>query len=98
MGRKSSSGSACHKYFVPTGLSQNVRTPYYFPPLKISQSCDEVPMNKSIGSDNHALVREATKAWRASVGSAGGPPCSAPMIRLLAGQIMPQTFSNISTP
>src|SRR5712671_3681654 len=70
----------------------------YFPPLKISQSCDEVPMNKSIGSDNQALVREAIKAWRASVGSAGGPPCSAPIIRLLAGQMIPQTLSNISTP
>src|ERR1700704_244511 len=33
----------------------------YFPPLKISQSCDDVPMNKSIGRDNHALVREAIK-------------------------------------
>jgi len=34
----------------------------YFPPLKISQSCDAVPMNRSIGSDSQALVREAIKA------------------------------------
>src|SRR5713226_8499429 len=80
------------------GLDADCPASYYFPPLKISQSCDEVPMNKSIGSDNHALVREAIKAWRASVGSAGGPPCSAPIIRLFAGQMMPQTLSNISTP
>src|SRR5437016_12302506 len=70
----------------------------YFPPLKISQSCDAVPMNSSIGSDSHALVREAMKAWRASSGAAGGPPWSAPMSRLFAGQIIPQTFSNIRIP
>src|SRR5438876_1721275 len=80
------------------GLDADCPASYYFPPLKISQSCDEVPMNKSIGSDNHALVREAIKAWRASVGSAGGPPCKAPMIRLFAGQMMPQTLSNIRMP
>src|SRR2546423_1793621 len=98
MGRKSSLSSASFEYLVPTELSQNVLGSNYFPPLKISQSCDDVPMNKSIGSDNHALVREAIKAWRASAGSAGGPPCRAPVIRLLAGQMMPQTLSNISTP
>ena len=34
----------------------------YFPPLKISQSCEEVPMKSNIGSDSQALVREAMKA------------------------------------
>src|SRR6266849_3557994 len=88
----------CDKYFVPTGLWQNFWAHYYFPPLKISQSCDDVPMKRSIGSDNQALVREATKAWRASSGAAGGPPCNAAIIRLLLGQIMPQTLSIIMMP
>src|SRR5213080_1596411 len=70
----------------------------YFPPLKISQSCDAVPMNSSIGSDSHALVREAMKAWRASSGAAGGPPVKAAIIRLFAGQMMPQTFSSMIKP
>src|SRR5207245_6335122 len=80
------------------GLDADCPASYYFPPLKISQSCDEVPMKKSIGSDNHALVREAMKAWRASSGAAGGPPCKPPIIRLLAGQMMPQTLSNMIMP
>src|SRR6266550_6676216 len=69
----------------------------YFP-AKMSQSPCDVPMNKSRGSDNQALVREAMKAWRASSGAAGGPPCRAPIIRLLLGQMMPQTFSIIIMP
>src|SRR5258706_15937792 len=67
-------------------------------PLKISQSPCDVPINKSIGKDIQALVREATNAWRASSGAAGGPPVIAPIIRLLFGQMMPQTFSNITMP
>ena len=34
----------------------------YFPPLKINQSCEEVPMKTNIGSYSQALVREAIKA------------------------------------
>jgi len=36
------------------------------------------------------VVRDATNAWRASSGAAGGPPVKAPIIRLLLGQIMPR--------
>src|SRR5947207_6140261 len=67
-------------------------------PLKISQSPCEVPMNRSIGRDSQALAREATKACRASSGAAGGPPVNAPIIRLLLGQMMPQTLSSIRMP
>src|SRR6267154_1127357 len=70
----------------------------FYLPLKINQSPCDVPMNKSIGKDIQALVREATNAWRASSGAAGGPPVIAPIIRLLFGQMMPQTFSNITMP
>src|SRR5438105_15434422 len=69
----------------------------YLPP-KIIQSPCEVPINRSSGSDNQALVREAMNAWRASSGAAGGPPCRAPIIRLLLGQMMPQTFSIMIMP
>jgi hypothetical protein len=67
-------------------------------PLKINQSPCEVAMNSNIGNDIHEFVREAMNACRANAASAGGPPCSAPIIRLLAGQMIPQTFSNITKP
>jgi hypothetical protein len=56
-------------------------------------------MNKSIGSDNQVFVREAMKACRASSGGAAGPvPAVAARMRLLLGQMMPQTFNNITMP
>ena len=55
-------------------------------------------MKSNIGSDSQAFVREAMKACRASSGAGGGPPWSAPIIRLLAGQIIPQTLSNMRMP
>src|SRR5438093_1479600 len=67
-------------------------------PLKISQSPCDVAMKSNIGKDSQVFVREAMNAWRASSGAAGGPPCSAPIIRLLFGQIIPQTFSNMIKP
>src|ERR1044071_9611406 len=67
-------------------------------PMNTTQSCDAVPMKSNIGSDSHALVRDAIKACWASSGAAGGPPCSAAMLRLLAGQIIPQTLSNMRMP
>src|SRR6266496_2847852 len=69
----------------------------YFPP-KINQSPCEVPMNSNIGSDSQAFAREAMKACRASSGAAGGPPCKPAIIRLFAGQIMPQTLSSMMMP
>ena len=56
-------------------------------------------MNSSIGSDIQAFVREAMNACRASSGGAAGPvPAVAAMMRLLFGQIIPHTFSNITRP
>src|SRR5687768_18206006 len=61
--------------------------PIYLP--NTTQSCSEVPMNSNIGSDIHALVRDAMKAWRANSGGAAGPvPAVAAMILLLLGQII----------
>src|ERR1043165_1739818 len=70
---------------------------FYFP--RITQSPWDVPMKKSIGSESQVFVREAMKAWRASSGGAAGPvPAVAARMRLLFGQIMPQTFNNITMP
>ena len=56
-------------------------------------------MKSSIGSDSQALVREAMKACRASSGGAAGPvPAVAAIIRLLFGQMIPQTFSIMTMP
>ena len=53
-------------------------------------------MKNSIGSDSHAFVLEAINACRASSGGAAGPvPAVAAMMRLLLGQMIPQTFSII---
>src|SRR6267143_594600 len=72
---------------------------YYLPPNITQSPRGEVAMKRSIGSDNQALVREAINAWRASSGGAAGPaPVSAAMMRLLFGQMIPQTFSNIIRP
>src|SRR5258707_131046 len=71
---------------------------HYLPPPKMNQSCSEVAIKSTIGSDNQAFVREAMNACRASSGAAGGPPCKAPMRRLFAGQIIPQTFSSMIRP
>ena len=69
----------------------------YFP--KITQSPCDVAMKNNIGSDNQAFVREAKKACRGNSGGAAGPvPAVAAIIRLLLGQIMPQTLSNIRIP
>src|SRR3954452_14178147 len=69
----------------------------YFP--KITQSPCDVPMKNSIGSDSQVFVREAIKACRASSGGGAGPvPAAAARMRLLLGQMMPQTFSNITMP
>src|SRR6266536_6072051 len=69
----------------------------YFP--NMTQSPCAVPMKRSNGKDSHAFVREAIKAWRASSGGAAGPvPAVAAMIRLLLGQMMPQTLSIITMP
>jgi len=52
-----------------------------------------------MGSESHALVREATNAWRASSGGAAGPePVKPAIMRLLLGQMMPQTLSSIMIP
>src|SRR5688500_8122183 len=64
-----------------------------------TQSCSEVPINSNIGSNIHALVREAMNAWRANSGGAAGPsPAVAAIILLLLGQIIPQTFNNMPIP
>ena len=56
-------------------------------------------MKSNIGSESQAFVLEARKAWRASSGGAAGPvPAVAAMIRLLLGQMIPQTFSIIRMP
>ncbi len=56
-------------------------------------------MKNSIGSDSHAFVLEAMNACRASSGGAAGPvPAVAAMMRLLLGQMIPQTFSIIRNP
>ena len=56
-------------------------------------------MKNSIGSDSQALVLDARNACRASSGGAAGPvPAVAAIIRLLLGQMIPQTFSIISRP
>jgi hypothetical protein len=56
-------------------------------------------MKSSIGSDNQVFVREAMKAWRASSGGAAGPvPAVAARMRLLLGQMIPQTFKSITMP
>jgi len=55
-------------------------------------------MKRSIGSDSHAFVREAINAWRASSGAGGGPTVKAPIIRLLFGQMIPQTLSSMIKP
>jgi hypothetical protein len=56
-------------------------------------------MKSSIGSDSHVFVREAMNAWRASSGGAAGPvPAVAARIRLLLGQMIPQTFNIITMP
>ena len=79
----------------PTGPI-SLRVPYL---PNITQSCDEEAMKSSIGSDNQAFVLEAIKAWRASSGGAAGPvPAVAASMRLLLGQIMPQTFNSIRMP
>src|SRR5437588_11874912 len=71
-------------------------------PLKSNQSPCEVAINRSIGSDSHAFVRDAMKACRARTGAAsggtGGPPLIALSVRLLLGQMIPQTFSSITKP
>jgi hypothetical protein len=70
---------------------------FYFP--RITQSPCDVPMNNNIGSDSQVFVREAMKAWRASSGGAAGPvPAVAARMRLLLGQMMPQTFNIITMP
>src|SRR5215216_2937881 len=70
---------------------------FYLP--KITQSPCEVAMKKSIGSDSQVFVREAMKACRASSGGAAGPvPAVAARMRLLLGQMMPQTFNSITMP
>ena len=55
-------------------------------------------MNSNIGNDIQEFVREAMNACRANAASAGGPPCRAPIIRLFAGQMIPQTLSSITKP
>ena len=66
---------------------------------KITQSPCDVPMNQSIGSDIQVFVLDAIKASRASSGGAAGPvPASPARIRLLLGQMIPQTFSSITMP
>src|SRR6266850_7261384 len=66
---------------------------------KITQSPCDVPMKSSNGSDSQAFVREAIKACRANSGGAAGPvPAVAARIRLLLGQIMPQTLRSITIP
>src|SRR5215203_488730 len=66
---------------------------------KITQSPCDVPMKNNIGSDSQVFVLEAIKAWRASSGGAAGPVPAVPAsMRLLLGQIIPQTFSSITMP
>src|SRR6185436_3046443 len=55
-------------------------------------------MKKSIGSDSHALVREARNALRGRSAGGGVPAAVAAMIRFCAGQIMPHTFSSSHMP
>lgn len=82
---------------VPLSFDLLAQRRPYFP--KITQSPCEVPMKSSIGSDSQALVREAMNACRASSGGAAGPvPAVAARMRLLLGQMIPQTFSIIRMP
>ena len=70
---------------------------FYFP--KITQSPCEVAMKSNIGSDSQVFVLEARKACRASSGGAAGPvPAVAARMRLLFGQMIPQTFNIIMMP
>src|SRR5215217_9613479 len=66
---------------------------------RITQSPCDVAMKNSIGNDSHVFVRDAMKACRASSGAAAGPvPAVAARMRLLLGQMIPQTFKSITMP